>query len=291
MTAFADDFDDDDSVPDDDCIYPDAWSPTADLGVVFADDTATFAAGDVDLPPKRPWLCPHCGRDRHPGPLTGRAARMIDDMVFEANYDAERDESPVVCVGADFQGPPTAAPVLPSSLVQVIGKPFLEQLSDMLPSIKSAFESFSDHLKQLVSDMSLPTVTYKLWLPGDDDPPPQCELPDALPNITFGPPFGPPFTTEQFYPGTPLAARLAVTQWWPHILKANNEIPLPTPPDRSDELIAAVNQQLNNNHHPAEGNHYEGQRIPRRGPRRTRRPLDQGNNAQQRRRSVLPRGD
>lgn len=49
--------------------------------------------------------CPHCFRQRHPEPLTQRQAKMYDSCVFDASYGVLADTSPVVCIGADYQGP------------------------------------------------------------------------------------------------------------------------------------------------------------------------------------------
>lgn len=50
--------------------------------------------------------CPHCLRPWHAGALTQRVANMLVSHSFDPDYDPEADESAVICVGSDHQGPP-----------------------------------------------------------------------------------------------------------------------------------------------------------------------------------------
>lgn len=91
------------------------------------------SGGDPHWPSPAPRVakdheCPHCFRQRHPEPLTQRQAQMCDNHLFLPGYDAALDESPGVCIGADYEGPverervaqqsaPPAAPNLPPELL------------------------------------------------------------------------------------------------------------------------------------------------------------------------------
>lgn len=56
--------------------------------------------------PAPPHKCPHrCGRDRHPEPLTRAVATMYDNHQFREDYDPDQDDSPIVCIGANYHGP------------------------------------------------------------------------------------------------------------------------------------------------------------------------------------------
>lgn len=50
--------------------------------------------------------CPHCSRDLHDAPLSERVAQMYAQHVFDPDYSAEEDLSPIVCVGSFTEGPP-----------------------------------------------------------------------------------------------------------------------------------------------------------------------------------------
>lgn len=83
----------------------------------------------------KPHECPHCYRDRHDAPITQRVAGMLSRHFFDPNYDPEKDDSPIVCVGSSTYGPNRdAAPddskwtiaAYQSWLCQSSGKLFLE---------------------------------------------------------------------------------------------------------------------------------------------------------------------
>lgn len=83
------------------------WSFT-NAGDIYADSVSGVKASDsyhnAPRVPK-PHECCHCYRQTHPGPLTERQARMYDSFHFDASYDPAADDSPVVCIGADYEGP------------------------------------------------------------------------------------------------------------------------------------------------------------------------------------------
>lgn len=61
----------------------------------------------------QPHECPHCFRQSHPEPLTQRQAQMYDSHTFDPSYDVVADESGIVCIGADYEGPAKASSVPP----------------------------------------------------------------------------------------------------------------------------------------------------------------------------------
>lgn len=54
----------------------------------------------------RPDQCPHCLRPWHNGPLTETVKNMFELHSFDPNYDPDEDDSSILCVGSDHQGPP-----------------------------------------------------------------------------------------------------------------------------------------------------------------------------------------
>lgn len=59
-----------------------------------------------DPPKPRDDQCPHCLRPWHPGSLTQRVVDMLANHSFDPKYRPEDDNSPIMCVGAEFEGPP-----------------------------------------------------------------------------------------------------------------------------------------------------------------------------------------
>jgi hypothetical protein len=79
---------------------PDGFIPIGTM----SDDAVTIVYDNAPPRPKPP-MCPHCGRDWHPGPLTLDVATMLQQHLFWPEYDLETDVSPIMCVGAEFHGP------------------------------------------------------------------------------------------------------------------------------------------------------------------------------------------
>jgi len=72
-----------------------------------------LAAGEQGV---RYELCPHCDRHWHGLPITERIAEMYATGVFELDYRADADDTPVLCRGSDFIGPmPPDAVFTPST--------------------------------------------------------------------------------------------------------------------------------------------------------------------------------
>lgn len=172
-------------------------------------------------PESQPWLCPHCRRDRHPGPLRRRAAAMLDGMMFDPKYDAAADDSPIICIGADYHGPHQRVidsttftgwdnqvnPSLPQVYKSTAWTQVKAEAGPPLPhgsidiKIVPSFVAFAEGLKTalfgdvkpavdaLVKSFVDLSVAIKLWHPGEVIQPPPCALPDGLPVITFGPPY------------------------------------------------------------------------------------------------------
>lgn len=55
--------------------------------------------------PKYP-RCPHCGRHWHGLPITARIAFMYAMRRYDPEYSHADDDSPILCEGSDFIGPP-----------------------------------------------------------------------------------------------------------------------------------------------------------------------------------------
>lgn len=93
--------------------------------------------------PRPPLKCQHCDRDWHPEPLTRRVANMWLNHNFDANYDPADDDTPIVCVGANYHGPNRAmwgsvgGPVKPMAAVTS----FLEKMQRMCTSPRAARQS------------------------------------------------------------------------------------------------------------------------------------------------------
>jgi hypothetical protein len=281
----------------------DSWSKSPD---------EYYTGGHLGLiqEPQQPWLCPHCRRDRHPEPLTTRAANMLDGMKLDPGYDAAADDSPIVCIGSDYHGPRRYNEGFPNRVVigglitpgggiihhTAHGMPGGHLGIVIFPDVSGLKQSLLDTLEKMTSgfadiaksftDLPPLTLTFKPWFPGD--PPPPCALPDTLPVITFGPPY--PIKQPklmQFPTIKTLVTKEQITKaWWPTIRKAVNldaitfELP-PTPGYDFTTLTATLE-----NNHPTEGKSHEGQRIPRRSPRRNRHPLHPRHDAQRGRRRM-----
>lgn len=57
--------------------------------------------GEPDYP-----RCPHCGRHWHGLPITRRIAEMYNSGSFDPEYRYAEDDSPILCEGSTFIGPP-----------------------------------------------------------------------------------------------------------------------------------------------------------------------------------------
>ncbi|ATN88957.1 hypothetical protein SEA_EJIMIX_142 [Mycobacterium phage Ejimix] len=53
--------------------------------------------------------CWHCDRDVHEAPLTERVALMYDTHSFDLEYSADEDDSKIVCIGSYTEGPQRAS--------------------------------------------------------------------------------------------------------------------------------------------------------------------------------------
>ena len=54
--------------------------------------------------------CPNCSRDEHEAPLTQKVAAMYSSHRFDADYDPEADDSPIMCPGSFVCGPARPSP-------------------------------------------------------------------------------------------------------------------------------------------------------------------------------------
>lgn len=110
--------------------------------------------------------CPHCDRDWHERALTRNMWEMYQAGRTDPNYFSREDHSPVLCNGSTFIGPLWPEPVPWGNgpgwhVLGIVGNGSLEfnppePLVKTIASVTKMFET-------------LQSITYKLWLPGDDD--------------------------------------------------------------------------------------------------------------------------
>lgn len=87
-----------------------------------------------------------CKRDIHSAPLSEKVASFYASHSFDADYDPDTDESPIVCPGSYTEGP---LPAPKTASVRVVG--------EYIPWQGYSW-SFSEGAK----------LTIKTWLPGDE---------------------------------------------------------------------------------------------------------------------------
>lgn len=91
-----------------------------------------------------------CGRDLHDSPLSGKVAGFWASHSFDADYDPELDDSPIVCPGSYTEGP---LPAPKTASVRVVG--------EYIPWQGYSW-SFSEGAK-LTIKTSLPGDELKTW--------------------------------------------------------------------------------------------------------------------------------
>lgn len=176
-----------------------------------------------------PERCPHCRRDWHPGPLTDNVRKMLANHRFDLNYDPTLDDSPIVCVGAEYHGPNRPNTIdswgvsSPTWTVVVGGKEpsYVKMALDHVTEMKKSLT------EMLVWPKWEPTWTFydEAWSMIATSKPQPCDLPDELPQVEFGPqnwippqePVNPPATLSK-----------AVWAYWNDFNK--QEIPVPDSP-------------------------------------------------------------
>lgn len=144
---------------------------------------------DVLTPPQK---CPNCNRDWHPGPLTERVQKMLREHRFDPEYNPTTDDTPIVCVGAEYHGPNRPGNHWGTSSM-VSGTTWTAHLGGKEPMwLTSLLNSTQEWLQQIASVSE--SVTFKLWS-GDwglldewtTKKPEPCAMPDELPTVEFGP--------------------------------------------------------------------------------------------------------
>ncbi|MBU8830852.1 hypothetical protein [Mycolicibacterium goodii] len=274
-----------------------------------------------DKPDRPPLKCPHCNRDWHPEPLTHRVACMWASHHYDRNYDPAEDDSPIVCVGANYQGPhcenrnrpwqlPGDFEIDLSSWIAGLNLGYAKggALADLGPipqypnpfeQLQASWQNLADTLQAVGTQFIGLTMTAKLWLPPTETlyingwySPSHIALDEAK-QIDWWKPLRPEHhylridfnacsvyarSAAYIYP----AERAAVRRLLPVIRSEVDahrraETELPHHPPEYSNLIEAIEKNTTH-HHPTKGNHHhEGQRIPRRGPRRARRRMDTRN--------------
>ncbi|WPH57782.1 hypothetical protein [Mycobacterium phage WXIN] len=147
--------------------------------------------------------CYHCRRDLHEAPLTEAVAKFYDSHSFSADYDPDADESPIACPGSYAYGPArpkqrqsalaftvddsylTWKAYEPVGFLQQGDPAWLMESSAKLAVIQK-YKSFLDDLLAWPVFNEALAVTVHPWVIGDPQPE-ECNLPDDLPEIKFGP--------------------------------------------------------------------------------------------------------
>jgi hypothetical protein len=134
-----------------------------------------------------PQKCPHCHRDWHPGPLTEKVRRMLECHTFSLDYDPTLDDTPIVCVGAEYHGPNRPAPARTYGLLSPYVVYDAAPMKKAWETIAAMAESLKAESLKALSLWDLPDFKWDggVWF-GASKPEP-CELPDELPDIEFGP--------------------------------------------------------------------------------------------------------
>jgi hypothetical protein len=169
------------------------WSGSGEgcLSVGTMSDDAVTIVYDNAPTHSQPPMCPHCGRDWHPGPLTADVEMMLRQHLFRSDYDPETDVSPIVCVGAEYHGPNrlgdfgtvVATQVVATALAAMNG--YTQQLSENANAFSNAVSALAE-MGEKIQVIFAEQFTIKLgaWLPPDE---PSCaDVPSDL-HIEFGP--------------------------------------------------------------------------------------------------------
>jgi hypothetical protein len=169
-------------------------------------------------------FCPHCSRDWHTQALTEEVARMYDGHRFTPGYNPAQDNSPIVCVGSETQGParPKTSHRSWTSSAEVVIWP---DTTDFFAGFKSMLEKLNETFLKATTTWSMSTGSLMIHDDLDIAPyEPACsDLPDIA--VEFGP--------QNWLPAAePVQAvpmlRATVNRRWRDFTKA--DIPAPVPP-------------------------------------------------------------
>lgn len=141
--------------------------------------------------------CPHCNRDWHPEPLTQTVASMLARHEFSLDYDPDTDDSDIVCIGANYEGPkrpPRRAGLESPGWTFVVGNK-QPGAPTWLGKLYEATANWLDEITLTWNFTITPTWTTtwtttvytKGWKPLWASKPEPCEMPDELPDVKFEP--------------------------------------------------------------------------------------------------------
>ncbi|AER47995.1 hypothetical protein SEA_YEET_143 [Mycobacterium phage Yeet] len=194
--------------------------------------------------------CWHCNRDVHEAPLTERVAKMYDNHSFDLEYSADEDDSPIVCIGSYAEGPKRA----PRTWGDIYANGVKQEGVLLLPGLNMegwhpigtiadgpAF-TYGKGFSLAPWQETLTAGILSSWVAYDEAyKPVECDLPEDIPEIKFGPeswvpPMGyDPYPAQQYW-----SARQSLpdTSW--------QDIPLPDMP-KSDykALSEELSEKLN----------------------------------------------
>ena len=189
-----------------------------------------YAAGgllNAPTPPK-PHQCPHgCKRDRHPEPLTSQVADMYDHHRFRSDYNPTEDDSPIVCVGANYYGPNRPPPLITTTF-SLNGYYPVGTFIDSGPTLtyQSVLQTTWDTLNKI---LMLPTwkmpemsLDWTQWFTGALEPLEPCETPEGV-TVTFGTDWRPWEHAQR----SEVRSNIKLAE---HIRTHANDVPIPASP-------------------------------------------------------------
>lgn len=200
---------------------------------------APYAVGGLLEPaPPKPHQCPHrCKRDRHPEPLTEQVARMYDRHQFRPDYDPAEDESPIVCVGANYHGP-NRPPGPTFSLANGYYK--VGTFIDNGPTLayQTVLQTTWDTLNKILMlpAWKMPELQWpdwNTWFAGEPEPLEPCETPEGV-TVTFDTEWKP----WEHAQNAEVQSNLKLAE---HIRAHANDIP--TPPKPGYDFSKYANQE------------------------------------------------
>lgn len=150
---------------------------------------------DFTPPPVKPATCPHCERDWHPGPLTRIVIDMLESHRFIPDYNPDTDNSPILCVGAEYHGPNRPRLSVGATWSFIAGGKAPGSQPNWLNEVISTTQKYLNEMVTVTWPTWTFTTTHSMWVSGFHDAgswwkppkPKPCELPEELPTIEFGP--------------------------------------------------------------------------------------------------------
>jgi hypothetical protein len=157
-------------------------------GMKWKDETIVWTHTVEPEEPVEVQRCPHCNRDWHPEPLTQAVVEMLVRHHFDPDYNPDEDDTPIVCIGANYHGPrrpPNRAGwTAPGWAVTVGGKQ-----PNWIDEMYKTAAQWLDKITLSWNYTLTPTWTLynENWKPVWASKPEPCELPDELPDVKFEP--------------------------------------------------------------------------------------------------------